>query len=394
MEASTRSACRSDPRLMPRSSHRTRSAGSREPGGSFPESISDRSRSTVALQTCSVSTAPILSAPETVGGGCHDHRHGHPGGVGAGLGRLAGGATAGRGAGRLPRRRGPARPPRPLPAAVAVDGRHAGADGGRAGNVVEDVWWAFRGACGPHGGMGGGRDGVLDELRRRLPARRGPGAVLGDGDRRRPRVGGGGDRLGCAGRARLGRGGLGRRGVRPDRHGARTPAPWPGPRGDAPAGRRGRDGVERPAGLDGRARAVQRARLARGVRRRPRSRTGRIGMTAQFKDLALDATDHQALAGWWCRAMGFVRRDSLFGDTRPDDWPGPIVDPDGNGPLIWINPGAEKKTVKNRMHLDVFGDKTELLELGATLLRERGGDVEWEVLAAPEGNEFCIFTPR
>lgn len=71
-------------------------------------------------------------------------------------------------------------------------------------------------------------------------------------------------------------------------------------------------------------------------------------MTARFKDLALDANDHQALADWWCRAMGYVRRDSLTGDER----------------------------------------------LGATLLRERGGDLEWDVMTDPEGNEFCVFTPR
>lgn len=46
------------------------------------------------------------------------------------------------------------------------------------------------------------------------------------------------------------------------------------------------------------------------------------------------------------------------------------------------------------MHLDVFGDRAELLALGATLLRERGGDIEWDVMADPEGNEFCVFTPR
>ncbi len=39
-------------------------------------------------------------------------------------------------------------------------------------------------------------------------------------------------------------------------------------------------------------------------------------MTARFKDLALDANDHQALADWWCHALGYVRRDSLTGDAR------------------------------------------------------------------------------
>ena len=116
-------------------------------------------------------------------------------------------------------------------------------------------------------------------------------------------------------------------------------------------------------------------------------------MTARFKDLALDAGDHQALADWWCRALGYVRRDSVAGDSRPADWPVPIVDPAGGGPLIWLNPVPEAKTVKNRLHLDVFGDTAELLALGASLLRGRGGDIEWDVLADPEGNEFCVFAP-
>lgn len=46
------------------------------------------------------------------------------------------------------------------------------------------------------------------------------------------------------------------------------------------------------------------------------------------------------------------------------------------------------------MHLDVLGDKAELLALGATVVRERDDDIEWDVLADPEGNEFCVFTPR
>jgi Glyoxalase-like domain len=112
---------------------------------------------------------------------------------------------------------------------------------------------------------------------------------------------------------------------------------------------------------------------------------------ARFKDLCLDANDHQALTDWWCRALGYTRRG---GDERPPEWAVPIVDPTGIGPLIWIVPVPERKTVKNRMHLDVFGDTSELLALGATLVRARGGDIEWDVLADPEGNEFCVFAER
>ncbi|WP_129837946.1 VOC family protein [Streptomyces sp. RFCAC02] len=116
---------------------------------------------------------------------------------------------------------------------------------------------------------------------------------------------------------------------------------------------------------------------------------------ARFKDLALDATDHQALADWWCAAMGYERVPPAAGAAdRPRSWPVPIQDPAGFGPLIWFNPVAEPKTVKNRMHLDVTGDPEALIALGATLVRRRGEGTEWDVLADPEGNEFCVFEPR
>ena len=123
---------------------------------------------------------------------------------------------------------------------------------------------------------------------------------------------------------------------------------------------------------------------------------------ARFKDLCLDALDHQALADWWCAALGYVRRDSLDAvddEPRPAEWPIPIVDPSGAGPLMWIVPVPEPKTVKNRMHFDVLGNTSALLAAGATLVRLRDPDtepdaaIEWDVLADPEGNEFCVFTP-
>ena len=112
-------------------------------------------------------------------------------------------------------------------------------------------------------------------------------------------------------------------------------------------------------------------------------------MSARFKDLCLDANDHQRLADWWCTAMGYERSP----EERPADWPVPISDPTGAGPLIWVIPVPERKSVKNRMHLDVLGDVEWLLSQGATLVRRRDEEIEWDVLADPEGNEFCVFAP-
>lgn len=59
-------------------------------------------------------------------------------------------------------------------------------------------------------------------------------------------------------------------------------------------------------------------------------------MTARFKDLCLDATDHQMLANWWCDVLGYERRVEAEdpdepGWVRPPEWPVPIVDPSGAG---------------------------------------------------------------
>jgi hypothetical protein len=129
-------------------------------------------------------------------------------------------------------------------------------------------------------------------------------------------------------------------------------------------------------------------------------------VTARFKDLCIDADDHQALADWWCRAFGYQRRDEIEPPTeddgsawtRPVGWPVPIADPSGAGPMIWVIAVPEAKTVKNRVHLDFVGETAELLALGATAVRlQAEADdemVEWDVLADPEGNEFCVFAPR
>jgi Glyoxalase-like domain len=116
-------------------------------------------------------------------------------------------------------------------------------------------------------------------------------------------------------------------------------------------------------------------------------------MPAQFKDLCLDATDDRALAEWWCTAMGYTLQIGP-NDEGAQEWTGAIVDPAGAGPVIWINEVPEGKVAKNRMHLDVTGDTQELIALGATLVRARDDEIGWDILADPEGNEFCAFTPK
>ena len=59
--------------------------------------------------------------------------------------------------------------------------------------------------------------------------------------------------------------------------------------------------------------------------------------------------------------------------------------------LIFV-PVPEPKTVKNRIHIDVTTPSVEtLVGAGAKVLRRPDGEVDWTVLADPEGNEFCAF---
>lgn len=104
-------------------------------------------------------------------------------------------------------------------------------------------------------------------------------------------------------------------------------------------------------------------------------------------ELIVDAHDPAAIATWWGDVLGLEpRRDA--GSEDGDRVLGP-----GAG-LPWevvFGAVSEPKTVKNRIHWDVWGDTPTLLAAGATLLRARDEEIGWDVLADPEGNEFCVF---
>ncbi len=74
--------------------------------------------------------------------------------------------------------------------------------------------------------------------------------------------------------------------------------------------------------------------------------------------------------------------------------------PDGTGPLItWGGPPVPPKLGKNRLHLDIapldrddqHAEVDRLVALGATRVDIGQGDVDWVVMADPDGNEFCVL---
>ncbi len=76
--------------------------------------------------------------------------------------------------------------------------------------------------------------------------------------------------------------------------------------------------------------------------------------------------------------------------------------PGGVGPYLEFLRVPDAKTVKNRVHLDVrphagedhLAEAKRLRDLGAVPADVGQDDVPWVVLADPEGNEFCVLTPR
>ncbi len=120
--------------------------------------------------------------------------------------------------------------------------------------------------------------------------------------------------------------------------------------------------------------------------------------------LGCDADDPQQLAAFWKLALGYV---SEPGFDEPDV--ASIIDPAGLGLAIGFLLVPERKTAKNRMHIDirVAGDGPwdmaqreqlirakvpQLVAAGASVVREERYDqhLGHVVMRDPEGNEFCV----
>jgi hypothetical protein len=106
-------------------------------------------------------------------------------------------------------------------------------------------------------------------------------------------------------------------------------------------------------------------------------------------ELVVDAADPWAQAQWWAAATGGQAE-------RRDGTPWAWVEGAAGFPWrYWVFAAVpEPKTVKNRWHWDVTTPDPQLLvDRGARVLRKPDDEVRWWVLADPEGNEFCAFTP-
>lgn len=152
--------------------------------------------------------------------------------------------------------------------------------------------------------------------------------------------------------------------------------------------------------------------------------------------LTIDCADPTLMVAFWSRALDYVPRPAPDGFATWNQWylsvgvpedeldlttdgTDRLMDPTGRGPMIWFQPVPERKSVKNRLHLDLYpgGGRAlppqeravaihtlvqDLVALGARILRqepERLPDGFPQtvpegrlcfVMADPEDNEFCV----
>ena len=113
--------------------------------------------------------------------------------------------------------------------------------------------------------------------------------------------------------------------------------------------------------------------------------------------VVIDGQDLDTLAQFWSAALGYERLDvwdPSYRSLRPTAG-------SADGPPLLLQQVPEGKSGKNRLHLDLHPDDGRstvdwLTALGATLVGAVNTEyldahgTAFQVLADPEGNEFCV----
>lgn len=130
-------------------------------------------------------------------------------------------------------------------------------------------------------------------------------------------------------------------------------------------------------------------------------------MTLRWYTAVIESTDHRALAHWWREALDW---EVMFEDDDEavviPKWArelGAKLTFEQTPPGLVFVPVEYEKQSKSRVHLDFAPHTSQdreaeierLINLGATRADVgQGPDVSWEVLADPDGNEFCVLSSR
>jgi predicted enzyme related to lactoylglutathione lyase len=115
-------------------------------------------------------------------------------------------------------------------------------------------------------------------------------------------------------------------------------------------------------------------------------------MGSSVFSVTIDCRDPRSLASFWEQVLDYER-------THDEDDEVVIESRTGSGDALLFLAVPDEKKVKNRIHLDLTptdqaAEVERVKALGATEVDIGQRDVSWVVLADPEGNEFCILTPR
>lgn len=132
-------------------------------------------------------------------------------------------------------------------------------------------------------------------------------------------------------------------------------------------------------------------------------------MTVRWYSIVVDCKDVAAQGRWWAEVLdwriAYEAEDEVVIvppralEERVKDIP---LDEQGPG-LVFVTV-PEGKTVKNRLHIDLApgpdddhaAEIARLEAFGAKRVNvgQDESAVGWVVMADPEGNEFCVLTPR
>jgi predicted enzyme related to lactoylglutathione lyase len=106
-------------------------------------------------------------------------------------------------------------------------------------------------------------------------------------------------------------------------------------------------------------------------------------------DVGLDVNDLPRMRAFWEATLGYE-------EARGKDSYSYLVDPSGDGPHLFLQVVPERRTEKNRLHLDVVVDSlpeavAAAEARGARRVTEFKTPITWfVVLEDPEGNQFCL----
>ncbi|MFI5928121.1 VOC family protein [Micromonospora sp. NPDC051543] len=117
--------------------------------------------------------------------------------------------------------------------------------------------------------------------------------------------------------------------------------------------------------------------------------------TGPIASVVVDCADPRAMARFWGEATDWTVH-------KVTDDSAVLRSSRGVGPYLQFLRTPDVKTGWNRVHLDVRpypGDGMEaeaarLRALGATPIDLGDSTIPWKVFADPEGNEFCLLTPK